>query len=202
MPRIADPDRRRRAGGDVLGLFAAAGSRPRVRPARSLALRRPVGRPPDRHARRGARRSHRTATFLFTDIEGSTRLWEEQREAMAVALEAHDSLLRAAVERAGGKRRQDDGRRDAGGLRPTRGGADGCHRRSAGSRRSPVAGDATVAGPDGGPFRERRHAGRRLLRAGPQPGRSSARDRPRRAGAGVGHDGRPGRRRPSSDVRS
>jgi predicted ATPase/class 3 adenylate cyclase len=44
----------------------------------------------------------RTATFLMTDIEGSTRLWEEQRAAMAVSLEAHDAILRAAVERAGG----------------------------------------------------------------------------------------------------
>jgi class 3 adenylate cyclase len=44
----------------------------------------------------------RTATFLMTDIEGSTRLWETQRAAMAVALEAHDALLRAAVEGAGG----------------------------------------------------------------------------------------------------
>src|SRR5207244_2431475 len=45
---------------------------------------------------------NRTVTFLFTDIEGSTRLWAEQREAMAVALEAHDAILRAAVERSGG----------------------------------------------------------------------------------------------------
>jgi predicted ATPase/class 3 adenylate cyclase len=44
----------------------------------------------------------RTATFLMTDIEGSTRLWEEQRAAMAIALEAHDALLRTAVEQAGG----------------------------------------------------------------------------------------------------
>jgi len=44
----------------------------------------------------------RTTTFLLTDIEGSTRLWEERREAMAVALEVHDSMLRAVVERAGG----------------------------------------------------------------------------------------------------
>ena len=44
----------------------------------------------------------RTATFLMTDIEGSTRLWEEQRAAMAVALETHDALLREAVEQAGG----------------------------------------------------------------------------------------------------
>ncbi len=44
----------------------------------------------------------RTATFLLTDIEGSTRLWEEDRGAMAIALEAHDAILRATVEAAGG----------------------------------------------------------------------------------------------------
>ena len=49
-----------------------------------------------------AEHATRTVTFLLTDIEGSTRLWEEYREAMAVALEAHDSILKAAVERAGG----------------------------------------------------------------------------------------------------
>jgi predicted ATPase/class 3 adenylate cyclase len=43
-----------------------------------------------------------TATFLMTDIAGSTRLWEEQREAMVVALASHDALLRTAVEEAGG----------------------------------------------------------------------------------------------------
>ncbi len=39
-----------------------------------------------------------TVTFLFTDIEGSTRLWEEKPEAMRVALARHDVLLRAAIE--------------------------------------------------------------------------------------------------------
>ena len=38
-------------------------------------------------------------TLLFTDIEGSTRLWEEQGERMAGALAEHDALSRAAVER-------------------------------------------------------------------------------------------------------
>ncbi len=38
----------------------------------------------------------------MTDIAGSTRLWEEQRAAMEVALAAHDVLLREAVEGAGG----------------------------------------------------------------------------------------------------
>src|ERR1039457_5592547 len=39
-----------------------------------------------------------TVTFLFTDIEGSTRLWETQREAMAQALPRHDALLRQCIE--------------------------------------------------------------------------------------------------------
>jgi TolB-like protein/class 3 adenylate cyclase/tetratricopeptide (TPR) repeat protein len=43
-----------------------------------------------------------TVTFLFTDIEGSTRLWETQREAMTAALERHDALLRQCIEARGG----------------------------------------------------------------------------------------------------
>ncbi|MBS0326952.1 MAG: tetratricopeptide repeat protein [Proteobacteria bacterium] len=37
-------------------------------------------------------------TFLFTDIEGSTRLWETEPEAMRAALARHDAIARAAVE--------------------------------------------------------------------------------------------------------
>src|SRR6266404_281772 len=43
-----------------------------------------------------------TVTFLFTDIEGSTRLWETQREAMTTALQRHDALLRRCIESHGG----------------------------------------------------------------------------------------------------
>lgn len=39
-----------------------------------------------------------TVTFLFTDIEGSTKLWEQYPEAMRPALARHDAILRAAVE--------------------------------------------------------------------------------------------------------
>ena len=39
-----------------------------------------------------------TVTFLFTDIEGSTRLWEEHPAAMRQALARHDELLRQAIE--------------------------------------------------------------------------------------------------------
>ena len=41
-------------------------------------------------------------TFLFTDVEGSTRLWEAQPRAMSVALARHDALLHAAIASAGG----------------------------------------------------------------------------------------------------
>jgi hypothetical protein len=43
-----------------------------------------------------------TVTFMFTDIEGSTRLWEAHPEAMRVALARHDAVVREAVESAGG----------------------------------------------------------------------------------------------------
>jgi class 3 adenylate cyclase len=39
-----------------------------------------------------------TVTFLFTDLESSTRLWEEMPEAMAEALARHDEILRDAVD--------------------------------------------------------------------------------------------------------
>jgi predicted ATPase/class 3 adenylate cyclase len=39
-----------------------------------------------------------TVTFLFTDIEGSTKLWQEQPEAMAVSHARHDDILRTAIE--------------------------------------------------------------------------------------------------------
>lgn len=39
-----------------------------------------------------------TVTFLFTDIEGSTRLWEQQPEAMEAALARHDALTLPAPQ--------------------------------------------------------------------------------------------------------
>jgi predicted ATPase/class 3 adenylate cyclase len=39
-----------------------------------------------------------TVTFLFTDIEGSTRLWEAAPEDMGVALVRHDAIVHAAVD--------------------------------------------------------------------------------------------------------
>jgi class 3 adenylate cyclase len=44
-----------------------------------------------------------TVTFLFTDIEGSTRLLETRPEAMHPALARHDALARGAIEGHGGR---------------------------------------------------------------------------------------------------
>jgi class 3 adenylate cyclase len=43
-----------------------------------------------------------TITFLFTDIEGSTRLWEQHPDQMKTALARHDAILRTAIESGGG----------------------------------------------------------------------------------------------------
>ena len=39
-----------------------------------------------------------TVSFLFTDVVGSTRLWDQSAEAMRVALGRHDQILRAAID--------------------------------------------------------------------------------------------------------
>jgi len=43
-----------------------------------------------------------TVTFLFTDIEDSTRLWEEAPTDIADALRVHDAIVRGTIERHGG----------------------------------------------------------------------------------------------------
>jgi predicted ATPase/class 3 adenylate cyclase len=45
---------------------------------------------------------HGTVTFLFTDIESSTRLWHEHADAMPVAYARHDAILREAIAANGG----------------------------------------------------------------------------------------------------
>ncbi len=43
-----------------------------------------------------------TVTFLFTDVEGSTRLWAEHPDGMHAALARHDDIVRSAIESNGG----------------------------------------------------------------------------------------------------
>lgn len=41
-------------------------------------------------------------TFLFTDVEGSTRWWASDPDAMAASLRRHDEIVRTAIEHRGG----------------------------------------------------------------------------------------------------
>jgi predicted ATPase/class 3 adenylate cyclase len=50
----------------------------------------------------GPRPAPAVKTFLFTDIEGSTRRWEADAEAMRAAMDAHDEVMRQVVEARGG----------------------------------------------------------------------------------------------------
>ncbi len=43
-----------------------------------------------------------TVTLLFTDLEGSTQLWEEHPRAMGEAVARHDEVVRIAIESHGG----------------------------------------------------------------------------------------------------
>ena len=43
-----------------------------------------------------------TVTFFFTDIQGSTRLWERDAKRMQRALARHDEIMKATVEAHGG----------------------------------------------------------------------------------------------------
>lgn len=55
-----------------------------------------------------------TLTFLFTDIEGSSHLWEQDPAQMRVAMARHDALIESAVEQQAGQivrpRGEGDGR--------------------------------------------------------------------------------------------
>jgi predicted ATPase/class 3 adenylate cyclase/DNA-binding CsgD family transcriptional regulator len=43
-----------------------------------------------------------TVTLLFTDVEGSTKLWESEPAEMADALRRHDEILQGAIDSSGG----------------------------------------------------------------------------------------------------
>src|ERR1700693_4750043 len=63
-------------------------------------------------------------TFLFTDVEGSTRRWEADAGSMRVALAAHDEVLRGAIEGHGGWLFKHTGDGGCAALPPPRSGVD------------------------------------------------------------------------------
>ena len=145
----------------------------------------------------------RTATFLMTDIEGSTRLWEEQRAEMASPSKP--------TTRCSGR----PSRRPAG--RSSRRRATGCWRPSTDAEAALTAAiegqralERPRRGRTTGPLRVRMaiHSGSAEVRDGDffgpaaQPGGAPPRDRPRRPGARLGHDRGAGGGRPPARVRA
>ena len=90
--------------------WTPGGSRSRRSPRPRWARWSSSGIPTASNSSSGTRRSeHRAAhgsmivTFLFTDLVGSTRQWEEHPEVMAAAVARHDGIVRKAVEGGGGR---------------------------------------------------------------------------------------------------
>ena len=121
-----------------------------------------------------------TVTFLFTDIEGSTKLWERDRAIMSEALARHDRILRDAVEQRGGYVFKTVGDAfcaafatapDA--LEAAISAQHAPHCRWAWCNRTPT-------GAHGPAHRRRRRTWRGLLRPSPKPGRTAPFCGPRR----------------------
>lgn len=74
---------------------------------RALAMARPTGDPSVSALPAG------TVTFLLTDIEGSTKLWEGAPEAMAAAVARHYEILDQAIARNCGARPVEQGEGDS-----------------------------------------------------------------------------------------
>ena len=111
-----------------------------------------------------------TFTFLFTDIEGSTRAWERRPAQMGAAMAQHDRIVAEAIAQHGGRVTQDHRRRI---LYPVRHGAGCgacCRRRPEQTRRGVIARRRAHPGAHWTTHRVCRGACRRLLRHHHEPG--------------------------------
>src|ERR1700728_2543566 len=105
MSAIRRLARRGRSGPRRPGHLAGSRSEPaRQGRGRGRSFDSGHGNGPPAHPRKGPvgcfgvmSASSGTVTFLFTDIEGSTPLWQQDEAAMRAALFRHDELLRKTV---------------------------------------------------------------------------------------------------------
>ncbi len=146
----------------------------RVRPAVASALM----------SRAGAVEStpRTTATFLFTDIESHTPLWEAHPDVMAHALATHDALIRDTVVAAGGRVVKYGGDGVMAVFGDAAAAVAAAYVAPARAGRGRVAGSRHFAGAHGTAHWGGVRARRRLLRFGGDPGRAPVRRRARPAG--------------------
>ena len=129
-------------------------------------------------------------TFLFTDVEGSTRLWEANPETMRSALERHDAIIRSAIAESGGEVVKTTGDGLMAVFAVPVGAVTAAIAAQHGLFARDVAGRVRDPGPDGDPHRRGRVARRGLLRARGQPDGADHVGRSRRPGPAVRGDRR------------
>ena len=138
--------------------------------------------------------------FLFTDIVGSTRLWEQYPDAMRAALARHDSILRQAIDGAGGQVFKTVGDAFHAAFRVPQSAlqASLAAQRAISAEAWASSACPNRPGAHGAACRRGGVARWRLLRAAAQPGRAAAGGGPRRPGAALrrraGAAGRPAAR--------
>ena len=95
-----------RSDGDEPGGVRAGAKASLVTPSASFVGRteeiRAISAPSDHGGVVDSAQPSGTVTFLFTDVEGSTRLWAADSGAMSMSLLVHDAVLRSAIESTGG----------------------------------------------------------------------------------------------------
>ena len=136
-------------------------------------------------------------TFLFTDIEGSTRLAQMLGPGYRPVLTEHRRLLRATLAARGGVELFTEGDSFFVAFEDASAAVDACvtAQRALAAHDWPTP-DADAPGPDGPAHRPRRAARRRVRQPRGAPGRPDRRRRPRRPGALLGRDRAP--RRPAA----
>ena len=137
-----------------------------------------------------------TVTLLLADVEGSTRLWETQPEAMKAAVARLDQTLSDAVAAHHGVRPVEQGEGDSFVIAFARAAdAVAC---ALELQRAPLAPIKLRIGVHTGDVQLRDEG--QLHRPDDQPHRAAARPRPRRSDSALGCDGTPCRRPTPADV--